>query len=152
MLLKWYEQLFHLQLVCRHHAARIANGEGTTQQFECPYHGWTYNLQGRLTKATKLKGIQDFEARRVCLPEIPCSTWGPLVGLGKSEPPEMKEFYTRLYDEFKMNEFKFHSKKTYFVKCGWKVIVDNYLVTNDYLLILTCQRMEDIMFHIYTKI
>ncbi len=28
--------------VCRHHAAAVATGCGSAQQFECPYHGWTY--------------------------------------------------------------------------------------------------------------
>ena len=36
--------------VCRHHAARVADGCGVASEFVCPYHSWTYNDQGRLTK------------------------------------------------------------------------------------------------------
>jgi choline monooxygenase len=36
--------------VCRHHAARVADGCGVANEFVCPYHSWTYNDKGRLTK------------------------------------------------------------------------------------------------------
>jgi choline monooxygenase len=49
---------------CRHHGTRVADDAGFLQQgkFVCPYHGWEYNLQGRLTKATRMKGIKHFRA------------------------------------------------------------------------------------------
>ena len=65
--------------VCRHHAARVCEGEGRTDALVCPYHQWTYNLQGRLTKSTRMKGIQDFAASKVRLPELPLEVWGPFV-------------------------------------------------------------------------
>ena len=65
--------------VCRHHAARVCDGEGRTDALVCPYHQWTYNLQGRLIKSTRMKGIQDFAASKVRLPELPLEVWGPFV-------------------------------------------------------------------------
>lgn len=65
--------------VCRHHAARICEGFGNAKALVCPYHQWTYNLEGRLTKATRLKGIEGFSAAKVHLPSYQVSTWGPLV-------------------------------------------------------------------------
>src|SRR5690242_17083514 len=42
--------------VCRHHATAVAwEPEGTATNFRCPYHGWTYGLDGAL------KGVTDFE-------------------------------------------------------------------------------------------
>ncbi|MDQ5846617.1 MAG: Rieske (2Fe-2S) protein, partial [Acidobacteriota bacterium] len=41
--------------VCRHHAAAVmTEPEGTAHQLRCPYHGWTYSLEGQL------KGMPDF--------------------------------------------------------------------------------------------
>jgi choline monooxygenase len=45
----------------------------------CPYHGWTYSTTGRLTKATRLKGIKDFRAKDMGLKPVDVATWGPLV-------------------------------------------------------------------------
>src|SRR5882762_8200618 len=39
-------QAFHN--VCAHHAAQVACGQGHADQLVCPYHGWTYGLDGRL--------------------------------------------------------------------------------------------------------
>jgi hypothetical protein len=47
----------------------------------CGYHGWTYRLDGRLTKATRIKGIRDFNARDYGLVEIPLKEWGHLLCL-----------------------------------------------------------------------
>ena len=64
--------------VCRHHAAALVREEQgrsevtghrrvrsyhrrvATNCFKCPYHGWTYGLDGRLTQARRLRGIQQF--------------------------------------------------------------------------------------------
>lgn len=50
-------------------------------QLVCGYHGWTYRLDGRLTKATRIKGIRDFNARDYGLVEIPLREWGHLLFL-----------------------------------------------------------------------
>ncbi|KAE8674002.1 Oxygen-evolving enhancer protein 1 [Hibiscus syriacus] len=46
--------------VCRHRASLLVSGSGKTSCFTCPYHGWTYGLNGALRKATRISGIQDF--------------------------------------------------------------------------------------------
>lgn len=51
-------QAFHN--VCRHHASLLAYGSGRKTCFVCPYHGWTYGLDGALLKATRITGIQNF--------------------------------------------------------------------------------------------
>ena len=65
--------------VCRHHAARVAEGCGVAKEFVCPYHAWTYNQEGRLTKATRIKGMKDFSAGKVGLTPLGVEQWGPLV-------------------------------------------------------------------------
>ena len=42
-------------------AAQVAIGSGSCNEFVCPYHGWTYNLNGKLIKATSLGGIKNFK-------------------------------------------------------------------------------------------
>ena len=56
--------------VCSHHAARVASGKGKCDQFVCPYHGWTYNTDGNLTKSTSMKGIKNFRPKKNLLKKI----------------------------------------------------------------------------------
>lgn len=52
--------------VCRHHASLLASGSGQKSCFVCPYHGWTYGLNGALLKANRISGMRDFNVK-VCI-------------------------------------------------------------------------------------
>lgn len=70
--------------VCRHKGMRLVAGDkGRLDKttLACPYHGWEYRLDGRLAKATRIMGIQNFAPKDYGLIEIPLHTWGPLVFL-----------------------------------------------------------------------
>jgi choline monooxygenase len=143
--------------VCRHHAARVAEGTGYAKEFVCPYHSWTYNQEGRLTKATKLKGIQDFSASKIRLTSLRVEQWGPLVFVNQSPEPEpslpvplwqrpissqLKEVVESMdamdftdpsgkkaltWSEGDWTNFHFLQRRVYEISCNWKVYCDNYL-------------------------
>ena len=78
-------------------------------RFVCPYHGWTYSLEGRLTKALRLKGIKEFKAKDFGLKQIVAATFGPLVFINLNPNAELNglkdsfmEVYERL-DERQLN-------------------------------------------------
>ncbi|XP_010667951.2 choline monooxygenase, chloroplastic isoform X2 [Beta vulgaris subsp. vulgaris] len=52
--------------VCRHHASVLAYGSGRKTCLVCPYHGWTYSLDGNLLKAPRITGIQNFDPKVFC--------------------------------------------------------------------------------------
>ncbi|XP_021751166.1 choline monooxygenase, chloroplastic-like isoform X2 [Chenopodium quinoa] len=52
--------------VCRHHASVLAYGSGRKTCFVCPYHGWTYGLEGNLLKAQRITGLQNFDTKVFC--------------------------------------------------------------------------------------
>src|SRR6185369_7171394 len=48
--------------VCRHHAAAVmTEASGQAQYLRCPYHGWTYSLDGSLKSAPDLGGVCNFD-------------------------------------------------------------------------------------------
>ena len=48
--------------VCRHHAAAVmTEPEGKAAQLRCPYHGWTYSLEGELKGTPDFSGVCDFD-------------------------------------------------------------------------------------------
>ncbi|PHU11433.1 Choline monooxygenase, chloroplastic [Capsicum chinense] len=65
--------------VCRHHASLLASGSGKSSCFVCPYHGWTYGLDGALLKATRITGIKNFKVNEMGLVPMRVAIWGPFI-------------------------------------------------------------------------
>lgn len=59
---------------------KSASGVGR-RRFQCPYHGWEFNLDGRLIKATQVRGMQDFKTREFDLRPIRLENLGPIAFL-----------------------------------------------------------------------
>ncbi len=114
--------------VCRHHASCIVHGEGNVEQFVCPYHGWTYDLDGRLRKAPRLGGVRGFDRDSAGLVPLEVAAWGPLafVRLASGSEP-LAELLRPLDGRVEAAGLRFTARRTYEIACNWKVYVDNYL-------------------------
>jgi len=117
--------------VCRHHAAQVCEGEGKRGEFVCPYHGWTYRLDGKLVKAPRLGASEVFDRDTFGLKPMAVEAWGPLVFVHVDDdpaplPPQVAELKRRL-DAMKTDALAFVARRTYDMRCNWKVYVDNYL-------------------------
>ncbi|KAI3893909.1 hypothetical protein MKW92_022366 [Papaver armeniacum] len=132
-------QAFHN--VCRHHASLLASGSGQKSCFVCPYHGWTYGLDGALLKATRITGIQDFNFNEFGLKAMQVATWGPFVLINLSEnilQPQLianktvgSEWLGNCSEIFSANgidsSLSYVARREYTIECNWKVFCDNYL-------------------------
>jgi choline monooxygenase len=119
--------------VCRHHAAAVLTAPcGITDKLRCPYHGWTYALQGDLTGAPDFGGVRNFDRSALGLVPLDVDTWEkwvfvriertglPLAGtLGAALSEGLKQL--------RLERFHWLERRTYRVQCDWKVFVDNYL-------------------------
>mgnify|MGYP001206349173 FL=1 len=98
-------------------------------RFECPYHGWTYSTSGRLTKAKRLKGIQDFSAKNFSLIPISVQQWGPFIFINLSSKndrivsTDFAEVRTSMENEVGPFDhgMKFVKRVVYDVESNWKV-------------------------------
>ncbi len=61
--------------VCRHRMMKLVDGQGRALRIVCPYHAWTYDLDGRLIGAGQMKGSASFDKAKICLPEIKTEIW-----------------------------------------------------------------------------
>jgi choline monooxygenase len=119
--------------VCRHHAAVVmTQHEGTAQQFRCPYHGWTYNLEGALILAPELGGVANFDRATNSLIPVQIASWNRWVFAKlNSEAPSLEDFLGRdLIERFELlgvESLKWFERRRYTLNCNWKVFVDNYL-------------------------
>ena len=56
--------------VCMHRAHELLRGQGSTRLIACPYHAWTYELDGRLRRAPNQSKVDGFDASKICLTEV----------------------------------------------------------------------------------
>lgn len=118
--------------VCRHHAAEVATGAcGRSHVLRCPYHGWTYGLDGTLRGNPEFREVKNFDKQHNSLTPVALETWEGLVfvkldGAG----PSLREHLGRvveLVEPLKFGMLRFFERRTYDLNCNWKVFVDNYL-------------------------
>jgi choline monooxygenase len=65
--------------VCRHRGSLVCEGEGRRETLQCPYHAWTYDLDGRLRSAPRADREPGFDSDGVGLLPLQAATWGPFV-------------------------------------------------------------------------
>jgi choline monooxygenase len=118
--------------VCRHRAARVvAEPEGQLKKLRCRYHGWTYDLAGKLRGTPEFDSVADFCREDNGLPEVAVATWGPVVWvhLGPSPLP-LTETLAPLPERTQgmdLDSLRFVERREYRLACNWKVFVDNFL-------------------------
>lgn len=118
--------------VCRHHAMAVMNEPcGHAQHLRCPYHGWTYNLEGELRGMTEFEGVQDFDRAKNGLVPMCVETWEKFVFVNLDErAAPLREFLGQLVERARpllFSELKFVERRSYTIDCNWKVYVDNFL-------------------------
>jgi choline monooxygenase len=110
--------------VCRHHAAAVASGHcGVVSNLRCPYHGWTYSLEGALKAAPDLGGVRRFDRRLMGLIQVPTAVWESwvLVKVEDIGPPPVQ------IQDLNLRSFHWFERRHYMLDCNWKVFIDNYL-------------------------
>ncbi len=122
--------------VCRHHAAAVmTEPEGRAPQLRCPYHGWTYSLEGELKGTPDFNDVCNFDRAGNGLVPVEVAVWGKwvFVGINRREdnsPPEMAVAESKLAKQIEsldLGALHWFERRRYQLKCNWKVFVDNYL-------------------------
>lgn len=118
--------------VCRHHAAPVLmEPAGQARQFRCPYHGWTYANDGTLKGVPEFEGVCDFEPAKNGLLPVHAELWENFVfvNLDPHAAP-LRQFLGKLVSQvepLRLWNLKFFERRSYTLRCNWKVYVDNYL-------------------------
>ena len=119
--------------VCRHRGSQLLTEEGTVARIYCPYHGWTYDLDGNLVAARRSEKIAGFDRscwglRAVRLERMA----GFLFVCLDEEAPSMSEAYPGLDEKLHACEPEIEGlvhvhRMTYDIACNWKIAVENYM-------------------------
>ena len=115
--------------VCRHRGSHVClEKEGNTTAFTCPYHAWSYDLDGKLIAARIMEA--DFEKQENGLHPAQVGLVGGLIFISLSDNPPslnaMHEDLADVYDQFGFDNMKLVKQTTYPVEANWKLAVENY--------------------------
>jgi choline monooxygenase len=118
--------------VCRHRAAPVMTGcAGRATKLRCRYHGWTYDLAGRLRGVPEFEDVACFAREDNGLPPLAVDVWGSLVWVhaGRPQVPlaEYLDPLPRLAGGLGLESLRHAGQRVYDLACNWKVYVDNYL-------------------------
>ncbi|MFY9572166.1 MAG: aromatic ring-hydroxylating dioxygenase subunit alpha [Blastocatellia bacterium] len=119
--------------VCRHHAASVmTEPEGSTLNLRCPYHGWTYTLEGELKGTPDFGGVCNFDRSSSGLVPIETAQWEAWIFVKlERHGPTLEQFLgADLVDRLSCLEparLQWFERHRYTLDCNWKVFIDNYL-------------------------
>ncbi|MBI3210255.1 MAG: Rieske 2Fe-2S domain-containing protein [Candidatus Solibacter usitatus] len=112
--------------VCRHRASVILSEHGNAKSLRCPYHAWTYALDGNLLNAPEFEGVECWKKEDVRLPAYGLTEWGPYVFVNlDAQAIPFAEMIQGIPEH--AQRLHFAHRRDYTIACNWKVYVDNYL-------------------------
>jgi len=118
--------------VCRHRGHVVASGSGQRETLQCPYHAWTYGLDGTLRAAPRSDREPGFELGELSLQAIPVDSWGPFVFVnpdaGAAPLVEaLGDVPARLAEIIDVDALEFRFRTEFELEANWKIACENFL-------------------------
>ena len=119
--------------VCRHRGSVVAHGQSERETLQCPYHAWTYALDGSLRAAPRADREGGLDRSEVSLVPIQVGTWGPFVfANANGKAPSLEEVLGRLPElvadaGVAVDRLEFHQRAESEAEANWKIVSENFL-------------------------
>ena len=119
--------------MCRHRGHPVAVEDGNRRAFVCRYHGWTYHLDGHLSRAPQCELEPDFEQNELSLLPVSVDSWGPAVFVNPDPAaPALRSLHPRFESTWQargltpdLDAYEFRRRIEYPADCNWKLWYDN---------------------------
>jgi Rieske 2Fe-2S family protein len=118
--------------VCRHRGTKLCteSSGAFAGSIQCPYHAWTYDLDGRLIGAPHMDEVPHFRKADYPLNTVHADVWDGHIFINLSpEPAPLMEQLASLPAKFtpwRMQDLRLGHRIVYDVKANWKLIIQNY--------------------------
>ena len=117
--------------VCRHRGTRLCEEKsGKLRDIRCPYHAWTYGLDGRLIGAPHMEKIDGFDKAEFSLHSINLALWEGFVFVNLAGNPTLLETVfaplTGKFTHWNLPKLRSARRIEYDVRANWKLVFENY--------------------------
>ena len=117
--------------VCRHRMSTLLHGRGNTRSIVCPYHAWTYNLDGTLRGAPAMAANETFCKDQIALPQMRAVNWlgWIMVTLNPDAPDPhiaLKDV-ENLVGYLDMATYRETFREEFRWATNWKVLAENFM-------------------------
>ena len=117
--------------VCRHRMSTLLEGRGNVRSIVCPYHAWTYNLDGSLRGAPAMGANESFCKEDVKLPSVRVENWlGWIMVTLNPDAPDPREALKDVEDlvgYLDMGSYRETFRETFRWATNWKVLAENFM-------------------------
>jgi choline monooxygenase len=119
--------------VCRHRGSLVCAGSGTRRTLQCPYHAWTYGLDGALLRAPRMEREGGAELDGLGLVPLRLETWGPFAFVcPDAEAARLSDFLGDIPERIAdagvdVDALRFLERSESVSEANWKICAENYL-------------------------
>jgi glycine betaine catabolism A len=118
--------------VCRHRGSLLCEAPSGrfSKTIQCPYHAWTYTLDGRLIGTPTMQNVPDFDRADFPLHAVAVGTWEGFVFINLAEQPEPLDAWLDVlvgrFTRFNLPTLRSSRRVEYDVAANWKLLFQNY--------------------------
>jgi len=116
---------------CLHRGTRLRTGPGAVRELRCPFHGFTWNLDGTFAGMPCPWDFPHVEADAFCLPEARVGVWGGFVFVNMDADAEPLESYLEILPEhfapWPLEDRYLTAHVVRVVRCNWKVALEAFI-------------------------
>ena len=113
---------------CRHRGMYLLEGKGCVRAITCPFHGWTYSLDGNLVSAPKIQSLKGPNKSGFDLVSIPITVSDGFVFVSlKNTPPKIEKWlgdFSQKHAPWALDDFVTTHQQEFEVACNWKLFLD----------------------------
>ena len=117
--------------VCRHRGALLAEGSGNNSRLVCPYHHWSYDLEGKLAGAPRMEAHKTFDKSNCRLPQFATEEWNGFlfVCLAEDPPPLAPRLapLAKLIHNYHVEQMKMLYVANEIWHTNWKCLIENFM-------------------------
>jgi phenylpropionate dioxygenase-like ring-hydroxylating dioxygenase large terminal subunit len=117
--------------LCLHRGVELVSGAGNAKRFSCPYHAWTYGLDGRLLGAPHMDEITEFDPKTCRLKTIRLGVWaGNVMVTFNPKASEVEDFVAKValtLGFIQLDQCAMAEKTVIDLPCNWKFAVENFM-------------------------